>query len=613
MRTKCTFSFIIFVLLSVSLFSQTSGTKKWDYLTDFPILSSPAIGIDGTIYIVSMRNLHAIAPDGTQKWEFLLGDNMGTSSPAIGSDGTIYACSLGQYLYAINPDGTQKWKYYNYLYPIQSSPAIGVDGTIYFGSPGGTLKAINPDGTVKWEIGNIIQPDTPPALGVDGTIYIGSVYGYFYAINPDGTLKWIYTTGSQIWGAPAIGCDGTIYIGSFDNKLHAITSTGTKKWEFLTGGYVRSSPSISSDGTIYIGSYDKNLYAINPDGTKKWEFITGGVVSSSPLIGSDGTIYVGSEDNKVYAVNPDGSNKWEFLTGDVVSSSPAIGFDGTIYIGSNDMKLYALFSSGGGLAKSPWPKYRHDNFGKSRFTDLIVINNNFSNIVSPDQSYTFDLNLFSTYNGNVAISQISFNDASFRFSSSLPITVVPGIKKEINISLTEPQKKWYRPTLSIDYSVEGSNIAKTFALDGVIFSDDSSELAHTANQVMPVWKSLDRSNEVLLNNTKGVIYRLLSDYNAADSCFDIAVSRALNARYGYAGIMMNIGVVKSDQVIPDSANVFYTDALKDIQATAATSALAPQVYYNQAWEAYKKTNYTDAAGLATQTINHAKTNAYLKA
>ena len=46
--------------------------------------------------------------DGTQKWSFTTGGGV-ISSPAIGADGTIYVGSVDGQLYVLNPDGTQKW------------------------------------------------------------------------------------------------------------------------------------------------------------------------------------------------------------------------------------------------------------------------------------------------------------------------------------------------------------------------------------------------------------------------------------------------------------------------------------------------------------------------
>jgi outer membrane protein assembly factor BamB/tetratricopeptide (TPR) repeat protein len=607
--------FLIFLLSSLTLFSQTPGTKKWEYLTGSYIYSSPAIGAEGIIYVGSNDyKLYAINPDGTKKWEFLTGGYI-YSSPAIGSDGTIYVGSYDKKLYAVNPDGTKKWEYLTGGY-IYSSPTIGSDGTIYVGSYDYKLYAINPDGTKKWEFltGSYIYYSSP-AIGPDGTIYVGSYDYKLYAINPNGTKKWEYLTGSYIYSSPAIGDDGTIYVGSYDKKLYAIKPDGIKKWEYVTGGYVYSSPAIDADGTIYVGSYDYKLYAINAGGTKKWEFLTGGYLYySSPAIGADGTIYIGSYDRKLYAINTDGTKKWEYLTGGILNySSPAIGTDGTIYVGSYDYKLNAIFSSSNGLVSSSWPKYKHDNFNKGQLTNLVVSNIDFTNMVLPNLPYNFKINLFSNYNKNITITNIHINDVDFGLLTTLPVTIVPGTNQEVSLALTEPKNKWYKPRLSIDYTHEGTNNTRVYNMEGFVFLDDNSELAHTANQVMSVWKTLNKNNEILLNNTKGVIYRLLSDYPAAQASFNIALSRAINARYSYSGIMMNTGVVRSDRLISDSANVFYASALKVIQTTATSSVLAPQIYYNQAWEAYSNANYTSASTLALQTINHSMSNAYLKA
>ena len=80
----------------------------------------------------------------------------------------------------------------------------------------------------------------------------------------------------------------------------------------------------------------------------------------SAAIALDGTIYVGSYDKCLFAINPDGTEKWRFMTGDHIESSPAIGSDGIIYIGAGDGYLYAIYSDSYGLARSSWPKFRHD-------------------------------------------------------------------------------------------------------------------------------------------------------------------------------------------------------------------------------------------------------------
>jgi outer membrane protein assembly factor BamB len=280
-----------------------SNSLHWILKTNSSIHSSPAVGVDGTVYVGSWdikdntdNNLYAVDPNGKQKWKFET--KGGVYSPAIGADGVIYVGSEDNNLYAVDPDGKQKWKF-----------------------------------ETKGRI-------PPPAIGADGTIYVGSEDNNLYAVDPDRKQKWKFETKGRV-SSPAIGADGTIYVGSWDNNLYAVDPDGKQKWKFETKENV-SSPSIGADGTIIVGSKDNNLYAVDPGGKLKWKFETKGEVFSSPAIGADGIIYVGSLDNNLYAVNPDGKLKWKFETKGEVRSSPAIGAGGTIYVGSFDGNLYAI-------------------------------------------------------------------------------------------------------------------------------------------------------------------------------------------------------------------------------------------------------------------------------
>ncbi len=334
---------------------------KWAFPSDGSVISSPAIGADGAIYVGSYdNNLHSLNPDGTPKWSFAV-DGVIWSSPAVADDGTIYVGTghsnePGNHLYAINPDGTLRWSF-TAGDAVNSSPAVGNDGTIYVGSQDNKLYALNPDGTLKWSFATGKQiHGSSPAIGTDGTIYVGSYDNKLYAINPNGTAKWTFTAGGWFLdprafaSSPAVGDDGTIYAGSWNGRFYALNPNGSLKWSFSAGGPVLSSAAIGDDGTIYVGcgrsGYSGNrLYALNPDGTLKWSFVTGGGIWSNPAIGADGTIYVGSEDNNLYALNPDGTEKWRITTDGWVGSSPTIGADGTVYVGSHDGSLYAIGES----------------------------------------------------------------------------------------------------------------------------------------------------------------------------------------------------------------------------------------------------------------------------
>ena len=153
---------IIWVCLSAANYPvhALEGNQDWAFEALASVDSSPAIGVDGTIYVGSDDGkLYAINSNGTQKWAFTTG-TMVESSPAIDTDGIIYVGSMNGNLYAINPNGTQKWVFPTGDQEVESSPAIGSDGTIYIGTidyqgtPGtsdsGNLFAVNPNGSQKW-------------------------------------------------------------------------------------------------------------------------------------------------------------------------------------------------------------------------------------------------------------------------------------------------------------------------------------------------------------------------------------------------------------------------------------------------------------------------------
>ncbi len=393
---------LVFIVLF--FLGNVNAAVKWKFETDLPVKSSPAVAIDGTIYVGSGEGiLYAVNPNGTLKWEFATGDSV-VSSPAIGRDGTIYFASYDGNFYALSSTGTLKWSF-----PIgdsRSSPAIAADGTVYIvGSENATLYAFTPTGILKWAL-PLFNPTeeegeewigASPAIGYDRTIYIttGWPIGKLFAINPNGTIKWSLDLSNPSASSPAIGADGTIYFGTGANDgygyVYAVNPDGTVKWVFKTnemqeGVYAtapafKSSPAIGADGTIYIGCNNGYLYALNPrDGSIKWKFAAGDTIKSSPAVGADGTIYFGSYDGYLYALNPNGTLKWKEQLGEVIKSSPVIDYRGNLYIGVYVARprkellraiekygaLYAIYTGTRGVSRAPWPMFRHDMLHTAR-------------------------------------------------------------------------------------------------------------------------------------------------------------------------------------------------------------------------------------------------------
>ena len=160
------------------------------------------------------------------KWQAMTGAAV-VSSVAIGGDGTIYFGSADHRVYAVDgATGKQKWSFATNDV-VDSSPAIGADGTVYIGSQDASVYAIDGGtGKQKWAFSTGASVRSSPSVGVDGTVYIGSYDKNVYALDgATGTEKWAFESGQVARSSPAIGADGTVYIGSVDDaggKFYAL-------------------------------------------------------------------------------------------------------------------------------------------------------------------------------------------------------------------------------------------------------------------------------------------------------------------------------------------------------------------------------------------------------
>src|SRR5207302_2038403 len=85
-----------------------AGTLRWKFLTQGPVISSPAMGDDETIYFTSTDGvLYALKPDGRERWHVQVG-SVTPSSPIVGEDGIIYL-NAGYHLLSFNRDGKKGW------------------------------------------------------------------------------------------------------------------------------------------------------------------------------------------------------------------------------------------------------------------------------------------------------------------------------------------------------------------------------------------------------------------------------------------------------------------------------------------------------------------------
>jgi outer membrane protein assembly factor BamB len=330
----------------------STNNRLWKFAeSPLNIRSSPAVAVDGTIYVGSSDDkLYAVNPDGTRKWATSVGGDI-DSSPAIGFGGRIYVAADNDRLFALHPTtGAVICSAFLGDRDGESSPAIGVDGTVYTGSEDNRLYAIDGDTcAVRWRFSTGGDVDSSPAIDSAGTIYIGSDDEYLYAVNPNGAQVWRTRMGGDVNSTPALSAsEAVVYVGSDDNQVYALaTATGAEVWSTYIGSDVRSSPAVAPNGNIYVGADDGRLYALEPtQGNILWSRSLGVGIQSSPAVDANGTVFVGSDDDRVYAINgTSGVIVWSYKTGADVKSSPAIGADGVLYVGSDDDSLYAFGSA----------------------------------------------------------------------------------------------------------------------------------------------------------------------------------------------------------------------------------------------------------------------------
>jgi outer membrane protein assembly factor BamB len=88
------------------------------------------------------NSLYGISPEGELLWRFDTRDWV-ISSPAVGADGTIYFGSYNGSVYALSPGGDTLWKFKTDKYVSSSAQIAG--NRLYIGSDDNSLYALNLD------------------------------------------------------------------------------------------------------------------------------------------------------------------------------------------------------------------------------------------------------------------------------------------------------------------------------------------------------------------------------------------------------------------------------------------------------------------------------------
>jgi outer membrane protein assembly factor BamB len=435
----------------VAEFALDTTVLKWVFATQGPIETCPAIGTDGTVFIVSKDGrLYALdGATGTNKWQFNTG---GLSSLAVifinllvvGAANTVY---LGYVVFQpISPfggaqpfltigvfegaSGRQQRTLGGGMGPLTLGLALGANNILYgawayydrISMQWTSVSAWDaPTGGSKWTFKLPIEQSfcTAPAVGAGGIAYFGAsgMSSGVYAVDgASGQQRWHCEAG-QVQCPPALGLDDKVYVGSENQRFYALEgATGQEIWDFPTGGAIRLAPIVGFN-TVYVASEEGKLYALATlTGAKQWESMIGST-AATPALGADGTLYVALTDGKVLALDSrSGIQTGQFVIGARISCAPALGADGTLYVGSTNGNLYAFATrSSGGLANSPWPKDR----GNAQNTARVQV---------PALALRFQSFQFSTNSFNLLIQgpagQSGWLDATTNFQTWTPLALL---------------------------------------------------------------------------------------------------------------------------------------------------------------------------------------------
>lgn len=372
--------FLGLVLGSGQMSAQMVGAIRWQTGVSGGIRSSPAVGLDGTIYVsTDTGGIYAMdAGTGQIKWQTSATGGHFTS-PVVGLDGLVYVASRDRdntisFIYHVcaleGATGAQRWLF-DSTTGVELPPSLGFDGTLYLPvrTPSQLVAVDSQSGVIRW----VIQPGGTTAIGVDGSLFLAGTDGHLYSLNT--------STGQKLWDAPVggqspswlvIGADGTVYYAAADQTAQAFDgSTGKLKWYWPLAASPTSQMAIGLDGSLLIPMGTAGLTALDGvTGVPHWTIRLDGSLNSTPAVGSDGTIYTTSSDGKVYALSPEnGAKKWWVTVGMLSGSSPVLLPDGALVVGVANGQVVAVETANSGPAHSAWPMFgqnpRHTGVGIS--------------------------------------------------------------------------------------------------------------------------------------------------------------------------------------------------------------------------------------------------------
>jgi len=234
------------------------------------------------------------------------------AAPAVGADGTIYLVSKAHfnsyysYLVAVNPDLTPKWTASLRNLFHDGCGVLVPFGTQPFFCRPGTATGVDPSQNLPGA-GRVNDSGTSsPVVAPDGTIYYGSYTSY----NDGGGHMVHFSAAGAFLGSYRFGWDTTPAIYPHDGTFSLVTK------ENRYGGVVTPRPEyyitqlspdlqvewqLKSTNTDACGRDPNGVVICVPEQADGFEWCV-----NAPAIDANGTVYVNSEDGNLYAISQGG-------------------------------------------------------------------------------------------------------------------------------------------------------------------------------------------------------------------------------------------------------------------------------------------------------------------
>lgn len=302
--------------LEVTLRPAAADRVRWRFTVDADYaVTRPALGADGTVYVNDVGGaLYALAPDGALKWVYRAGLRGGYGPVSVGADGTVYVASLvpkpdgtlGNVgaIHAVNPDGTEKWVFKGTGDTIIVGPNVGPDGNVYAVTDlfGIGLFSLSPAGGLRYQRGRFFE-DPDSAVGQEIVFGPDALYFGFdsqsrlHSYSLGGDLRWSVPAIAAGVGASfqaAVGPNGNLHVTTPSASLAAYDPQGSQLWSFNESpNNLLSAPAVGSDNAAYVVRNRATLHAVNPGGTARWSFSEGTEIFDPAVSPANDLVFMG--------------------------------------------------------------------------------------------------------------------------------------------------------------------------------------------------------------------------------------------------------------------------------------------------------------------------------